>query len=316
MLLIIIYILAFAGLAGFFGSLLMAVTIVGVCRFGDCYRGFFEQLKKLGALAAVKKMSQVYFDILNRFLGEDVGIRQPGVVEQAKYRGLYLEHLLLLYWIGATVLVLAFRPVEPETESVDSLQQAGAFLALLLINIFSDAVSLLWTKRCIAILAGMVPNDPLTTRRLFIVLAQDVGMAIILMFMVQLVSNGLYAVQIGRSNEFFKYMFDYMTAIKPYHPTNSRFSEFQIPGQLVITCTTYAPALCFYATCLIILCLMPFYKILTFVLSLWDGQAANQVPAQPRESCSQVSFAALILGAIASAAASGSLFIGALPLMR
>src|SRR5580704_17662222 len=143
MLLLIIYFFAGTALLGFFGSLLMAVTIVGVCRFGERYRHFFERLKKLGTLDSVKEMSKVYFALLNKFIGEDVGIEQPGVVDKAKYLGLSIEHLLLIYWIGGTVLVLAFRPVEPTAETVDSLQQAGAFAILLTINILSDAASLL-----------------------------------------------------------------------------------------------------------------------------------------------------------------------------
>jgi hypothetical protein len=312
----IIYFFAGAALLGFFASLLMAVTIVGVCRFGECYRRFFERLKKLGTLDSVKEMSNVYFAILNKFIGKDVGIKQPGVVEKAKYFGLYIEHLLLIYWIGATVLVLAFRPVEPTAETVDSLQQAGAFAILLTINILSDAASLLWTKRCIAILAGKVPNTSLTARRLFVVLAQDISFAAILMVAVQVISNGLYAFQIGRPHEFFKDMTDVWTALKPYHPYNSKFSWFQFPGQLVITCTTYLPSLLFYVTCLVVWCLMPFYRILILALSICDPKAAIYEHGQPQESCNQVSFAGLVLGAIGSAATCGALFIGTLPFMH
>ena len=290
------YVLTTMGWVGFLSSLLMSITLIGVCRYGDRYHHLFEQLRKPGALAAVKVMSCVYFTALNKFLGQNVGFKQTGVVDKSKYFGLYIEHLLLLYWIGATILVLAFRPVEPMAKSADSLQQAAAFVTLLSINIFSDAVSLLWTKRCIAILAGKVPDDPLTTRRLFAVLAQDVGMAIILMFFVQLVSNGLYAIQIGRPEDFFKDMFDFMTAFKLYHPINPRFSEIQFWGQLVITCTTYVPSLLFYVTCLIILCLIPFYRSLLFVFSLFNLEFSNPTEGANGPACNQLGYLGSLAG--------------------
>jgi hypothetical protein len=293
---LLIYVFTAIGLAGFFSSLLMGVTVVGVCRYGDRYHHFFERLRKLGALATIKEMSGVYFAVLNKFLGQDVGLKQPGVLDKPKYFGLYIEHLLLLYWIGSTILVLAFRPVEPMGKSADSLQQAAAFVTLLSINIFSDALSLLWTKRCIAILAGMVPNDPLTTRRLCMVLAQDVGVAIILMFMVQLVSNGLYAIQVGRPDEFYKDMFDITTAVKLYHPNNPRFSGMQFPGQLVITCTTYLPSLLFYVTCLTILCLVPFYRLLFFIFSIFNLQSPKQVQDSNGAACGQLEYIGALVG--------------------
>jgi hypothetical protein len=316
MLLIFIHILAGVSLLGFFSSILAVVTMVGVCRFGPRYRRFFERMKKLGKLARIKKMSQVYFVILNKFIGKDVGFKQSGVVKRAKYFGLYIEHLLLVYWIGATVLVLAFRPVEPMAETVDSIQQASAFATLLTINICSDAVSLLWTKRCIAILAGKVPKTPLTGKRLFFVLGQDIIVAAALMVVVQFISNGLYAFQIGRPEDFFKDMFSFMTAFKPYHPYNSRFSWFQFPGQLVITCTTYLPSLLFYMICVFIWCQMWIYRILIGVLTFFDPETMKLTRGQPLEICNQVSFAGLFLGAIASAAASGGLFVVTLPLMH
>jgi hypothetical protein len=136
------------------------------------------------------------------------------------------------------------------------------------------------------------------------------------MVVVQIISNGLYAFQIGRPDDFFKDMFDYMTAVKLYHPYNSGFSWFQFPGQLVTTCTTYLPSLLFYMICVSIWCLMWIYRILIGVLTFFDPETANLTPGQPLEICNQVSFAGLFLGAIASAAASGGLFVVTLPLMH
>src|ERR1700730_572668 len=128
-----IYILAAASLAFFFGSLFMGVNVVGVCRYGRRYRDFFDRLRPLGTLATIKEMARVYLKALNKFLGPMVGIKQDGVLEKSKYFGLYIEHLFLLYWVGATILVFSFRPVEPQSETTSSLQQAAAFAFLLTI---------------------------------------------------------------------------------------------------------------------------------------------------------------------------------------
>jgi hypothetical protein len=305
------------GLVGFFSSFFMGITVVGVCRYGNRYQRFFERLKKLGALDTIKEMSKFYFDLLNRFVGKNVGMKQPGVIRKAKYFGVYIEHLLLLYWIGATILVLAFRPVEPEAESVNSLHQAAAFVMLLTINILSDATSLIWTKRCIAILANMVPDKPLTTKRLFLVLAQDIAVAAVLMFVVQLISNGLYPVQIGRPEDFFKDMFDIKTAFKPYAAVDPNFSTMQFPGQLFITCTTaFLPTLLFYASCLMIFILMPFYRFLLFILDLFNPRARRRGKARRRTSCSPLGYIGSLLGVFGFAVASASLFVSAWPLIR
>jgi len=292
----------------------MGITIVGVCRYGPRYRRFFDRLKKLGTLATIGEMSRVYFDLLNRFLGKDVGIKQAGVVDRAKYFGLYIEHLLLLYWIGGTFLVLAFRPVEPAAPSTSSLEQAFAFVVLLTINIFSDAASLIWTKRCIALL--VIPDAPLTTRRLLVVLIQDISVAVVLMFFVQLVSNGLYAIQIGHDQEILKYMFDWKTAFKGYAAIDPHFSRIEFPGQLVITCTTYIPSLLFYLTCLIILCLIPFYRVLMFVLEQFDLERINDGKAYRGQSCSQLSYIGSLTGVFGVAVGCATLFVTTWPLIR
>src|ERR1700734_4508000 len=118
---LLIYGSTVVGWVGLVSSLMMAITVVGFCRFGSSYQRFFDRLKRLGTLDTIKEMSRVSFAGLNGFLGKTVGIKQTDVVEKAKYFGLYIEHLLLAYWIGATILVLAFRPVEPAAESADSL---------------------------------------------------------------------------------------------------------------------------------------------------------------------------------------------------
>ena len=306
---LLIYGSTVVGWVGLVSSLMMAITVVGFCRFGSSYQRFFDRLKRLGTLDTIKEMSRIYFSVLNSFLGKTVGIKQTGVVEKAKYFGLYIEHLLLVYWIGATILVLAFRPVEPAAESANSLEQAVAFVTLLSINILSDAASLLWTKRCMAIIAGMVPDDPLTTKRLIVVLAQDLGVAILLMLAVQLVSNGLYAVQIGRPDEFFKDMFDCMTAFKPYHPINPKFSGMHFPGQLVITLSTFVPSILFYLICLTILCLIPFYKALFFVLSIFNLKQTGESEAWNGAACSQLGYIGSLASVFGIAIGSASLIV-------
>ena len=174
----LIYLFAGLGLAGFFSSMFMGVTVVGVCRYGARYRRFFERLKTLGTLATIREMARVYLAGLNGFLGPSVGFKQEGVLEKSKYLGPYVEHLLLFYWVSATVLVLSFRPVEPPVEPSSSLLLAAAFVVLLTINVASDAISLLWTKRCIALLS--LPKNSLTFKRLLTVLAQDIAVAVIL----------------------------------------------------------------------------------------------------------------------------------------
>jgi hypothetical protein len=298
---LLIYLFAGLGLAGFLSSMFMGVTVIGVCRYGTRYRRFFERLETLGTLATIREMARVYLAGLNKFLGPRVGFKQEGVLDQSKYLGPYVEHLLLLYWVSATILVLSFRPVEPSVEP-SSLLLAAAFVVLLTINVTSDAISLLWTKRCIAIL--LLPNNTLTLKRLLVVLAQDIVVAVILMILVQLVSNGLYAVQIGQPEKFFSYMFDVRTAFKSYGAIDPNFSKIRFPGQLVITCTTYIPSLAFYVTCLFILCLMPFYNLLIWTLGIFNLEHAKR-----RSECSQLGFIASLAGVGGLAMGSGALFV-------
>src|SRR5258708_2116551 len=135
--------LAVSVLIGSFGLLvaaLMIVTIVGVCRFKKGYRRFFERFRTLRILPAIREVARLYLEALNGFLGPNVGFKQIGGPSETKLIGWYLEHLLLLYWIGATILVLSFRPADPLWQSSNSLLQAGAFTALLTANVISDAV--------------------------------------------------------------------------------------------------------------------------------------------------------------------------------
>jgi hypothetical protein len=297
-----IYMFAGLGLAGFFISMFMGVTVVGVCRFGTRYRRFFERLKTLGTLATIKEMARVYYVGMNKFLGPGVGFKQHGVLDKSKYLGPYIEHLLLLYWISATILVLSFRPIEPASETTSSLLQAGAFVVLLTINVVSDAISLLWTKRCIALL--VVPKDSITLKKLIVVLAQDLFVAVLLMVSAQLVSNGLYAVQIGRPSEAFTYMFDIHTAFKPYGAVDPAFSRIQFPGQLLITCTTYVPSFAFYLTCLFIVCLMPFYNFSIWILGIFNLESSER-----SVDCSQLGFISSLVGVGGFAMGSGALFV-------
>ncbi|MGT2502312.1 hypothetical protein ACVOMS_18635 [Bradyrhizobium guangxiense] len=300
----LIYLFAAIGLAGFVVSMFMGVTVVGVCRYGATYRRFFERLKTLGTLETIKEMAGVYLVVLNKFLGPKVGFKQQGVLEESKYLGPYIEHLLLLYWVSATILVLSFRPVEPSTESTSSVMQAAAFIVLLTINVVSDAISLLWTKRCIALL--VVPREPVRLRRLITILTQDILVAFLLMIVVQFVSNGLYAVQIGRPSSALSYMFDAYTAFKPYHAVDPAFSNIEFPGQLVITCTTYLPSLLFYFTCLLIICLLPFYNFLIWILGIFNLESARRATG-----CTQVGFIGSLAGVGGLAVGSGALFVGA-----
>ncbi len=130
-----IYIFAAASLAIFFSSMFMGVNVVGVCKYGRRYRDFFDRIRPLGTLATTKEIARLYLKGLNKFLGPTVGMKQEGVLEKSKYFGLYIEHLFLLYWVGATFLVFTFRPVEPQSETTSSVQQAAAFVFLLTINI-------------------------------------------------------------------------------------------------------------------------------------------------------------------------------------
>jgi hypothetical protein len=303
-----IYIFAGASVALFFSSIFMGVNVVGVCRFGSCYRRFFDRLRHLGTLETIREMARLYLNMLNKFLGPTVGFKQEGFLERSKYFGLYIEHLFLLYWVGATILVFTFRPVEPLSETTSSIQQGAAFAFLLTINVVSDSISLLWTKRCIARL--VVSKKPLTIDELFIVLAQDILVAAALMVVVQLISNGLYAVQIGRPEEFLSYMLDPSTALKPYHAMDPRFSKFEFPGQLIITCTTYIPSLLFYFICIVIVCLIPFYKLLIWLLSILDPESGADA------LCSQFNLVMALSGIGAFAMTSASVFVGAWPLIR
>jgi len=255
------------GALGVVAAILMLITVVGVCRFRKGYRRFFDRFRTLHVVPAIREVARIYLVLLNRFLGPDVGFRYEGGLTKTKIVGWYLEHLLLLYWIGGTILVLSFRPADPMSQTSSSLSQAAAFTILLLVNVVSDAVSLLWTKRCIGLLVS--PVKDLRLPRALWILAQDILVAVGLMFAVQFVSNGLYAIQIGHSELFFDYMLNPYTALKPYAPVDPRFSYIRFPGQLIITCTTYVPSLLFYFLCLLILALSPFARLAFWMLYIF-----------------------------------------------
>ena len=91
---LLIYGSTVVGWVGLVSSLMMAITVVGFCRFGSSYQRFFDRLKRLGTLDTIKEMSRVYFAGLNGFLGKTVGIKQTDVVEKAKYFGRTFDRLL------------------------------------------------------------------------------------------------------------------------------------------------------------------------------------------------------------------------------
>jgi hypothetical protein len=310
---LLVEIFAALGLIGFLSAVLMGVTVVGLCRYGDRYRLFFDKLKTLKGLELVKEMSKVYYAVLNKFPGRNVGFKQRGVLSKSKFFGLYVEHLLLFYWVAGTILVLAFRPIE-QAEVTSSLLQAAAFVTLLTINVASDAVSLLWTKRCIAMLA--VPKAHLNLKRLFKALTQDIIVAVALMLVVQFVSNGLYAVQIGRPHRFWECLLDWKTAFKPYAAADPTFSTIQFPGQLIITCTTYLPSLFFYFLCTAIICLMPAYRVLLWLFNLFNLSDPNHSSAELGAACTQLGFIGLMVGVATFGMTSAAVFIGAWVLIR
>jgi hypothetical protein len=286
----LITVAAALGVVGFVSAILMGVTVVGVCRYGDRYARFFTRFTALSMLAKIKEMAGIYLRILNAFVGREVGFKHEGLVPKNKFFGLYIEHLLLIYWFIGTILVLSFRPIEPVGEHTNSLLQAGAFFALLSINVLSDAASILWTKRCIALLA--TPAVPVSIGRLFVILLQDILVAVALMFVVQLISNGLYAIQIGRTDAIFSYMFDWRTAFRLYAPVDPTFSNWRFAGQLVITCSTYIPSLLFYLICLVILFLKPFHSLLSLILSLMNVDTTNR----RRRNCNPVTYVSSLAG--------------------
>ncbi len=297
-----------AALIGFVSALLMGVTVVGVCRYGDRYPRFFERLKTLGALATIKEMARVYLKLINKFIGTNVGFKQEGVLPETKFFGLYLEHLLLIYWVIGTILVMSFRPVEPFGQNTNSLREAGAFFVLLSINVLSDAISLLWTKRCIALLA--IPTVPVSLPRLLWILLQDILVAVALMFVVQFISNGLYAIQIGRPEQFMRYLLDPGTAFLLYAPVDPNFSHWRVPGQLFITCSTYLPSLLFYITCLIIVMLKPFYAALFALFDIFNIDVTRT--RTRRRNCNQLNYLGSLAGIFAFAFVSIKFFLEAI----
>jgi len=294
------------GAVGFVSAILMGVTLVGVCRYGDRYPRFFDRFRTLGALAKIREMAGIYLKILNAFVGREVGFKHEGLVPKNRFFGLYIEHLLLIYWFVGTILVLSFRPVEPFGEHTNSLLQAGEFFALLSINVLSDAASILWTKRCIALLA--TPAVPVSLGRLLIILLQDILVAVVLMFVVQLISNGLYAIQIGRTDAIFSYMFDWRTAFRLYAPVDPTFSNWRFPGQLVITCSTYIPSLFFYLICLVVLFLKPFHSLLSLILGLMN----IDMPKRKRHNCNPVTYVSSLAGIFGFALFSVKFFLDAI----
>lgn len=301
----LIYGIALAlGILGTGTAFLMVITIVGICKFATCYHAAFQRIGTLKPIAGAQQISTFYLAGLNKFLGSDVGLRQSGAVERTKLHGLYLEHLLLIYWIGATILVLSFRPVESLGHYANSLMEAAAFIVLLTINVLSDAVSLIWTKRCFTLIVSDKQRGGLSELTFFKILFQDLAVAVVLMFVVQLISNGLYAIQVRKPELFFVYMFDFRTAFRLYAPIDPGLSYIKFPGQLVITCSTYLPSLCFYIFSITIYALLVMYKLLMSILSFFNIDNAFSC-------CSQQRFFAMLAGTGGFAATCMTLAINA-----
>jgi hypothetical protein len=284
------------GLAGLLCAMLMGVTVIGVCRYGDGYSSFFYRFQTLDTLGKIKKMAGVYLGLLNKFVGEDVGFKHEGLVPKHKFFGLYIEHLLLFYWMVATILVLSFRPVEPPSEHTSSLLQAGAFFTLLSINVLSDSVSLLWTKRCIALLA--TPSSPVSIGSVLYILFQDVLVSVGLLFLVQLASNALYAFEIGRTDAILDYMLNWRTALAPYVLADQNFANWRIPGQLLITLfSAFIPTAFFYFICLCIVFLKLLHTALFFVFDVFNIDPARR----KRRICNPLSYVGSLAGILSLA---------------
>jgi hypothetical protein len=153
-----------------------------------------------------------------------------------------------------------------------------------------------------------VPKGPLTLKTLSSALIQDILIAIVLMFLVQLISNGLYAVQIGRPEKFLEYMLDPYTAFRLYGPVDPHLVGFKFPGQLAITCTTYIPSLLFYIICISIILLKPFYSMLFFIFDILN----IDVTGKGKSKCSPPAYIATLAGVFGVALASLRFFIDSL----
>jgi hypothetical protein len=199
--------------------------------------------RSLNSLA--QSILQVPRDLIESFLGAGVGLRNdPGTVGKEgdnpdwKIRGHYIAYLWLFYLTIGAFAVIAFPPVEKVNHEANTLIRATGFMAYIFVNVAGDVISLLVTKKYLGIILSEKKHVPRTA---LTYLFKDLLIATICLGMVQWITNGLYAIQIGRPELFYEYLATPQIMFRQYGPMAGSEHLVQFPGMIVMSATSFIP---------------------------------------------------------------------------
>lgn len=252
----------FISLYAFFIAVLCGITLVGMCKFSKTYELIFGITNRMSFPELVAHKLKFPFKYLEAFIGENIGFAKDINKTKGHFFGYYLEHLIVLYLGTSLVIFIALKPEKGGEFNVPIPLLIAAIITLLSINIGMDAFSLLYTKKCYKQIITNRMN--MSATEVLLVFCRDICVATLCFLFTQLMSNGLYSVQTGNPELFFSYMFSIDTAFEPYVVRNEQFPGTSIPGQLIISMTSYLPTLLLGAY--FILLSLPYFAYKTLIV--------------------------------------------------
>ena len=226
------------------------LNLWGYCVGRENYSKAISNLADSRPKKTVHKIISTSLLCLKFFMGDHINscLKKSGDTRALllRYHWRYIEHLLIFYFLIAVPMALLTKPIEVESISRNSIFVAFGMLIWIGINITFDALSLQFTKYSL----NNIVNGPKTSTNISKWIFIDVFVALSLFILTQLFVNGLYAVQIGKENLFFDYMFSFEVTLREYHFRSAENIKF--PGHMIISLSTYLPTICIYIISLLL----------------------------------------------------------------
>lgn len=213
---------------------------------------------------ALKTTATILHRRLELFLGTSINpFTQPNFKLRNFFKP-YLEHYILFYAVFGTGVMLAFKPVEAPVAKISTIYLTISYFSLMFINVACDIVSVFWTKRCLENIMRASPRNHVLMGKN---LVKDLFVAVLMFSITQTASNALYAVQTGVPGNFLQYAMTPSIALKEYAIFRGDGTPVaSLPGQLLISFTTYVPSFLLYLGLLIIVLLSVIYRCSVFKL--------------------------------------------------
>jgi hypothetical protein len=238
-------------------SLLTAYNLVNVIYLTitlvllDCFyfkKDGFEAIGRALQNAANKRnpnylvtpIIRMLYDLLGKFMGKDVGIAgDPDNRGKSKWHGWYIAYLFLFYYTIGGLSVIAFPPLDIPNPAPNTLYKGLGFVAWIAVNVAGDVISCLMTRKYFGQI--LCKRDVIVTKEAVICLIKIFTIALTCMLSVQLITNGLYSIQIGYPERFFEYMSTWDIALRHYGPTANGRVLAEFPGMLIISTASFIP---------------------------------------------------------------------------